>query len=65
MERSFADFYERSRLSKAKRLFQKFGLWLWGAVGFGGIIAAYFGSVATEILPAPRNVGLPGQGQVP
>ena len=56
MERSFADFYERSRLSKAKGVFKKFGLWLWGAIGLGGILAAYFGSVATEILPAPRDL---------
>ena len=56
MERSYADFYERSRLSKAKGVFKKFGLWLWGAIGLGGIIAAYLGSVATEILPAPRDL---------
>ena len=56
MERSFADFYERSRLSKAKGAFKTFGFWLWGAIGLGSILAAYVGSVATEILPAPRSL---------
>ena len=56
MERSFADFYERGRLSKVRGAFKKFGLWLWGAIGLGGIIAAYIGAVATEVLPAPRDV---------
>jgi hypothetical protein len=56
MERSYADFYEPSRWQKAKRRFKKLGLWLWGAIGLGGIVAAYLGSVATEVLPAPRDV---------
>ena len=56
MERSNADFSERSWLSKAKDAFKKLGLWLWGAIGLGGITAAYLGSVATELLPAPRDL---------
>ena len=56
MERSFADFYERGRLSKVRGAFKKFGLWFWGAIGLGGIIAAYVGAIVTEVLPAPRDV---------
>jgi tetratricopeptide (TPR) repeat protein len=56
MGNSYGDFYERSPLSKAKGGFKKFGLWLLGAIGMGGIIAAYVGAVATEVLPAPRDV---------
>jgi len=47
MESSYADSYKRSRSSKAKDAFKKLGWWFWGAIGLGGIIAAYVGSVAT------------------
>jgi hypothetical protein len=56
MERSYADFYEHGRWSKAEGVLKKLGLWLWAAIGLGGIIAVYLGSVATEILPAPRDL---------
>lgn len=56
MESSYADFYGRSRWQKAKGAFGKLGLWFWGGIGLGGIVAAYFGTVATEILPAPGDL---------
>jgi hypothetical protein len=56
VERSYADFYEPSRWQKAKKRFKKLGVWLWGAIGLGVVVAAYFGSVATEVLPAPRDL---------
>jgi hypothetical protein len=56
MERSYAELYEPRRGPRIKRWLGKLGLWLWGAIGLGGIVAAYAGSVATEVLPAPRDL---------
>ena len=54
MERSYADFYERSRWQKAKGAFRKIGAWLWGALGFGAILGGYAVAVVNEFAPAPR-----------
>ncbi len=56
MERTYADLYEPTRWRRTRARLKRLGLWLWGAVGLGGVVAAYFGSVATELLPAPHDL---------
>jgi hypothetical protein len=54
MERSFADSYGTSRWHRTKEHFKRLGLWLWGALGLGAILASYVAAVVNEVAPAPQ-----------
>ena len=55
MERSYADFHKPSPWQRAKAAIKRARrLWLRGVLG--SIVAAYFGWLATEVLPASRHL---------